>query len=78
MARKILYNLAIDSIKSFRNCVPANSVLLAYYKKLTQSKPKKVGIYAIIHKLIDHFFAILRDKKTFELRLSETHKNLYL
>ena len=78
LARKILYNLAIASIKTLRNGVPANPVLLAYYKKLTQSKPKKVGICAVMHKLINHFFAILRDKKTFELRLPETHKKLYL
>lgn len=78
LARKILYNLAIASIKTLRNGAPANPVLLAYYKKLTQSKPKKVGICAVMHKLINHFFAILRDKKTFELRLPETHKKLYL
>ncbi|WP_271812282.1 IS110 family transposase [Clostridium beijerinckii] len=78
LARKILYELSIASIKTLRNGVPANSVLLAYYKKLTISKPKKVAICAIIHKLINHFFAILRDKKAFELRLPETHKKLYI
>lgn len=78
LARKILYNLSISSIKTLRNGVPANSVLLAYYKRLTTSKPKKVAICAIMHKLINHFFAILRDKKTFELRLPETHKKLYI
>jgi hypothetical protein len=78
LARKILYNLSLASIKTFRNGVPANPVLLAYYKKLTTSKPKKIAICAIMHKLINHFFAILRDKKAFELRLPETHKKLYL
>lgn len=77
-ARKILFNLALASIKSFRNGVPANTVLLAYYKKLTASKPKKVAIGAIMHKLINHFFAILRDKKPFEMRLPEIHKKMYL
>lgn len=78
LARKILYNLSLASIKTFRNGVPANPVLLAYYKKLTASKPKKIAICAIMHKLINHFFAILRDKRAFELRLPETHKKLYL
>ncbi|SFU44101.1 hypothetical protein SAMN04487886_10281, partial [Clostridium sp. DSM 8431] len=50
-------------------------VLLEYYKKLSESKPKKVAIGAVMHKLINHFFAILRDKKPFELRLPEVHKN---
>ena len=77
-ARKILFNLALASIKKFRNGVPANSVLFDYYNKLTASKPKKIGICAIMHKLINHFYAILRDKKKFELRLPETHKKLYL
>ena len=77
-ARKILFNLALASIKSFRNGVPANPILLEYYKKLTASKPKKVAIGAVMHKLINHFFAILRDKKPFEMRLPETHKKMYL
>lgn len=40
-ARKTLFNLALASIKSFRNGVPANPVLLEYYNKLIKSKPKK-------------------------------------
>ncbi len=31
-----------------------------------------------MHKLINHFFAILKDKNPFELRLPEIHKKLYL
>lgn len=78
-ARKILFNLALASIKSFRSGAPANPVLLEYYKKLVASnKPKKIAICAIMHKIINHFFAILRDKKTFELRLPEAHRKLYL
>lgn len=76
-ARKTLYNLAIASIKTRRNGVPANPVLLAYYKKLTSRKPKKVAICAVMHKLINHFFAILRDQKPYELRLPETHNKIY-
>lgn len=48
--RKILFNLALASIKSFQNGVTANTVLLVYYKKLTTSKSKKVAISAIIRK----------------------------
>lgn len=70
--------MAISSIKTLRNGACANPVLLAYYKKLIISKQKKIAICAIIHKLINHFFAILRDKKAFELRLPETHKQLYI
>ena len=52
-------------------------MLLAYYKKLTLRKPKKVAICAIMHKIINHFFAILRDQKPYELRLPETHNKIY-
>lgn len=76
-ARKVLFNLAIASIKTRRNGVAANPVLLAYYKKLTLRKPKKVAICAIMHKIINHFFAILRDQKPYELRLPETHNKIY-
>lgn len=76
--RKILFNLAIASIKTRRNGVAANPVLLSYYKKLCEKKPKKVAICAVMHKLINHFFAILRDQKPFELRLPETHQKLYI
>lgn len=78
LARKILYNLAIASIKTLRNGACANPILLSYYKKLIKSKPKKIAICAIMHKIINHFFAILRDQKAFELRLPETHEQLYL
>jgi len=76
-ARKILFTLAIGSIKIRKNGAPANPVLLAYYKNLCLRKPKKVAISAIMHKLINHFFAILRDQKAFEIRLPETHEKLY-
>lgn len=76
-ARKILFNLAIASIKTRRNGVAANPILLEYYKKLYLRKPKKVAICAVMHKLVNHFFAILREQKPFELRLPETHEKLY-
>lgn len=76
-ARKILFNLAIASIKTRKNGVPANTVLLNFYKNLCVRKPKKVAICAVMHKLIYHFFAILRDQKPFEERLPEIHEKLY-
>ena len=77
-ARKTLYNLARASVKTFRNGVAANPVLHEYYKKLITSKLKKVAFGAIMHKLVQHFFEILRDQKPFELRLPEVHKTMYL
>ena len=76
-ARKILFNLAIGSIKTRKNGVASNPILLEYYKKLCLRKPKKVAICAVMHKLINHFFAILREQKPFGLRLPEIHEKLY-
>ena len=77
LARRTLFNLAIASIKTRKNGIPANSVLLTYYQNLCLRKPKKVAICAVMHKLINHFFAILRDQKHFEIRLPETHEKFY-
>ncbi|WP_428868884.1 transposase, partial [Clostridium sediminicola] len=49
LGRKVLFNLAINSIKTRKNGIAANPVLLAYYKQLTQSKPKKVALCAVMH-----------------------------
>lgn len=78
LARKLLFNLAIASIKVLRNGVPANPILYEYYKTLSSRKPKKVAICAIMRKLIIHFFAILRDQTSFEFRLPEVHKELFI
>ena len=56
-ARKILYTLVIAFIKTLTNDFPDNPILIAYYKKLTQSKPKKVSISTVMHKLINHFLS---------------------
>ncbi|NLN48903.1 MAG: IS110 family transposase, partial [Clostridiales bacterium] len=52
---------------------PINPVLMDYYKKKSQSKAKKVALGAVMHKLVYIIFAVLRDRKPFELRSPEEH-----
>lgn len=50
-----------------------NPVLWEYYKAKCTSKPKMVALGAVMHKLVHIIFAVLRDKKGFELRTPEEH-----
>jgi hypothetical protein len=51
--------------------------LANYYNEKVKSKPKKVAVIAIMHKLVNYIFAVLRDKKPFEIMSPEKHNNLY-
>lgn len=54
-------------------CPAANPVLLAYYEEKCKSKPHKVIMCAVMHKICNIIFAILRDQEPFELRQQEQH-----
>jgi len=71
--RRVLFTIAIANVRTKRNGQPTNPVLLEFYNKKLQSKPKKVALGAVMHKLIFIIFAVLRDKKPFELRTPEEH-----
>ncbi len=51
-------------------------MLIDFYKKKAQSKPKKVALGAVMHKLVYIIFAVLRDRKPFELRTPEEHAKM--
>lgn len=50
-----------------------NPVLAAYYEQKCKCKPSKVAMCAVMHKISNIIFAVLRDQKPFELRLPEQH-----
>lgn len=52
---------------------PTNPVLAQYYEKKLESKHPKVAMCAVMHKIVNIVFAVLRDQKPFELRLPEDH-----
>lgn len=55
-----------------------NPILADYYLKKCDTKPPKVACCAVMHKLINIIFAVLRDQKPFEFRSSEEHLELML
>jgi len=76
LLRRVLYTIALANIRTKRNNEPCNPVLMEFYKKKSQNKPKKVAIGAIMHKLVFIIFAVLRDRKPFELRSPEQHAKI--
>ena len=51
--------------------------LRKYYELKSVQKPKMVAIGAVMHKVCNVVFAVLRDKKAFELRSPEEHCKQY-
>lgn len=73
IARRVLYSIALASVRLKQNGVATNPVLHEYYQKKKESKAKKVALGAIMHKISDIVFAILRDDKPFELKTPDEH-----
>lgn len=65
LARRIIYILALQSIGKYNNGNAKNPVLRNYYLKKCESKQKKIALGAVMHKVCNIIFAILRDEKPF-------------
>ena len=66
---------ALASIRTTRNGDAINSVLRDYYHQKCESKKKKVALVAVMHKLLNYIFAVLRDEKPFALRSTKDHQS---
>ena len=77
IARRVLYSVALASVRIKQNGIAINPVLHEYYRKKKESKAKKVALGAIMHKISDIVFAVLRDGKPFELKTPDEHKTRY-
>ena len=67
IARRVVFTMTLVSVGTNRKGVPQNEVLREYYLKKCQSKPKKVALGAVMHKVCNIIFAILRDGKPFSV-----------
>ena len=76
--RRALYAVALASIRSKRNGLATHSVLLNYYKENMNGKSKKVGIVAVMKKLLGYIFSILKNQKSYEIRHPELHCKMYV
>lgn len=75
--RRVLFMAALASIRKNRNGQYINPVLYNYYSIKAQSKPKKVALVALMHKIVNYIFAVLRDKKPFRIITPKEHNKLY-
>lgn len=76
--RRCFYMLALQSVSLRKNGEPKNPVLRAYYLEKCKVKPKMTALGAIIHKLCNIVFAVLRDGKPFVLISPQEHCQKYL
>jgi len=77
LARRAIYMVAIVSVSKSKSGVPNNPVLLAYYQMKCKSKPKMVALGAVMHKVCNIIFAILRDGKEFTITTPEEHNEMH-
>jgi len=73
LLRKVLFIVALANIRKTSNGNKCNPVLYDYYHKKCASKPKMVALGAVMRKLVLIIYAVLRDKRPFELRNPEEH-----
>ncbi len=75
--RRALYMAALASIKKKSNGQYPIPTLANYYFEKIKSKPKKTGLIAVIHKLVNYIYAVLRDCKPFVEYSREQHLQNY-
>lgn len=73
-ARRCFYVLALQSISLNKHGEPKNPVIRKYYQEKCKSKAKMTAIGAVMHKLCNIVFAVLRDEKPFVLITPEEHR----
>lgn len=77
-ARRSFYVLALQSVSLRINGEPKNPVLRAYYQEKCKCKAKMTALGAVMHKLCNIVFAILRDEAPFTLISPQEHRQKYL
>jgi transposase len=78
IGRRALYAVALASIRTSKNGKAINAVLQEYYNTNLSGKKKKVALVAVMHKLLNYIFAVLRNQKEYEQRLPKVHQKMYL
>ena len=74
LARRVLHMVALNNVKvDKRSGTPVNPVVYDYYARKCSGKKKPVAMGAVMHKICNIIFAMLRDNKPFELITPEEH-----
>lgn len=74
--RAALHMAAVSSVSRNRDGTYRNPVLAEYYERKCAEKPCKVARVAVMRKLSNIIYAVLRDHKPFELRTPQEHMAL--
>jgi len=78
LGRRALYAAALASIRTKRNGEATNQILLKYYQENLKGKKAKVALVAIMHKLINYLFAVLRNQQEYQVRDPKLHQKMFL
>ena len=74
LARRILHMVALNNLKVDKGTkTPVNPVIHDYYIRECVGKKKNVAVGAIMHKICNIIFAMLRDNKPFEIITPQEH-----
>lgn len=72
-ARRVIFAIALSSVRTKANGTPVNPVIRDYYAEKIKLKPKKVALGAVMHKICNIVFAVLRDNSAFTLKTKSQH-----
>lgn len=78
IARRVIHTIALISISKKKDGSAKNPVIRDYYLKKCESKPKMVALGAVMHKVCNIVFAILRDEREYKIITPEEHQKNYL
>lgn len=76
-ARRSLYVLALQSVSLRINGKPKNPIIRTFYQEKCKSKAKMTALGAVMHKLCNIVFAVLRDEKPFVLISPQEHRQRF-
>ena len=76
-ARRAIHTIALLSIGRTKGGQPHNHVLSDYYQLKCKSKPKMVALVAVMHKVCNVIFSLLRDHKEFVIISPDEHRLNY-
>lgn len=78
LPRRILHMIAINNLKMDKGTkAPINPVIYDYYMRKCANKKNIVAVGAVMHKICNIIFAMLRDNKPFELITPKEHCERY-
>lgn len=78
LARRILHMIALNNLKVDKSTkAPVNPVIHDYYIRKCAGKKKNVAVGAVMHKICNIIFAMLRDNKPFEIITPQEHCQRY-